>query len=1501
MKKTTLTKKITAITLVLMLLVGLVPTVALPVAAEFAIPEGAVELTDENADAFVWTGVPATYDPAVGWIGNEGTYFQLDLSAGDTVYYELSGEPGYVSLSEASGAISVGDNSNSLFGSLTVEADAYYSFITQNNVTVKAYLVEAGSGSVPEATPEVIYLDIAGSGIEDGWVAIHLYDTNGSYVTGDSSLMTLVEGTVYSYTVPENAVTVFFADGPGSIMSEELTIPTDGTNLYTFTTGEWSTYVPSEPELTVPEVIYLDIEGSGIGAGEAYIHFFDASEDYVTDGTVLMTLVEGTVYSYTVPEDAVTVLFSNATCSIISEELTIPTDGTDLYTFTTGEWSTYVPSETELTVPEVIYLDIEGTDADPEGIAIHFYDAVGRYLSSDTMDLVEGTIRSCNVPDGTEAVYFAHLSGPSYTEDLILPTNGTNLYILATGEWSTYVPSETELTVPEVIYLDIAGSGIGAGEACVHFFDASWDYVTDGSVLMTLVEGTVYSYTVPENAVTVSFSNASTGIRSERITIPTDGTDLYTFATGEWSTYVPSVPETEPVAWNDTDDDGVIDDGETAYTDLEAALLAGGEVKLAKDVDITTDIHLSDITVTLDLNGYKITFSYTCLIAMGANAYLTVLDSSTENTGAITPSGSTSEDVFIVDGDSAVLSVYSGTFTAGVYDVVYAINGALNVYGGTYITNGSVAGLCEVNNSSTVLIYGGSFDIDPSDYVADGYEATYNESTGYYDVAEDSGSESIGKIVIEMTDTYGDGWNGANISVYKNGELIAEATVDGGYDNVLELDYDSEAQYEFFWTSGSYDNECSYTIFIDGVEYTEELLPNPYVPNITDISFNSDSPAYNEGDNTFTIDENNPLILTVTGENLKYLVENYNTSLQSIAVRLEENYRILDIANLIQDYSSTQIILCIDLDAIKTLYEEGTKPLGFGYTNNGATVSDFLLTATYEGDTVSIGETDNGEIELGSDSAHLGDTITVTVTPDEGYAVETVTAIGPDGELEVADNGLNVYSFKMPDGEVTVNVTYREVEKYTVTVSDGIENGSITVNVTEAYEGSLVTVSVTPDLGYRLYTVTVSYGEGQTFSASEVSDTECAFLMPAAGVTITASFEESPTITDMYVPEGTPGYDPVTKEFVVTPNHPFLFVMEGLAFDKIPDNWYILLGGLNNNTAVGGPINYTAESVTDTKITFNFGLDAFSHVLYLIDGSYVGKSVDYSYEQQLSDVKLYYSYVTVKQSENGRIHVPHSLNPGDTAVITVTPNGGYVLDTLTVTDANGEPVEVVDNSFTVPEGGATVTATFKAAECEWNGGVITAHATCSSDGIITYTCVFDDTHTYTEIIPANPEAHYFARSEVTKPATADEEGIRTYFCEYNEAHTYCESIPKIENTETDPVETDPVETDPVETDPVETDPIETDPVETDPVETDPVETDPVETDPVETDPVETDPVETDPVETEPKGDADSESDTEPKADRVIGCQGCRSSASAIGIVLAVIIGISAIFVKKKED
>ncbi|MGN1004510.1 MAG: S-layer homology domain-containing protein [Oscillospiraceae bacterium] len=51
---------------------------------------------------------------------------------------------------------------------------------------------------------------------------------------------------------------------------------------------------------------------------------------------------------------------------------------------------------------------------------------------------------------------------------------------------------------------------------------------------------------------------------------------------------------------------------------------------------------------------------------------------------------------------------------------------------------------------------------------------------------------------------------------------------------------------------------------------------------------------------------------------------------------------------------------------------------------------------------------------------------------------------------------------------------------------------------------------------------------------------------------------------------------------------------------------------------------------------------------------------------------------------------------GDTVTLTVAPASGYELDTLTVTDAASNTVEVRNNQFTMPAAGVTVTATFKA-------------------------------------------------------------------------------------------------------------------------------------------------------------------------------------------------------------
>ena len=53
------------------------------------------------------------------------------------------------------------------------------------------------------------------------------------------------------------------------------------------------------------------------------------------------------------------------------------------------------------------------------------------------------------------------------------------------------------------------------------------------------------------------------------------------------------------------------------------------------------------------------------------------------------------------------------------------------------------------------------------------------------------------------------------------------------------------------------------------------------------------------------------------------------------------------------------------------------------------------------------------------------------------------------------------------------------------------------------------------------------------------------------------------------------------------------------------------------------------------------------------------------------------------------------LKADDTVTITITPDTDYVLDTLIVKDASGNTVTTTDNTFKMPSGNVTVTATFK--------------------------------------------------------------------------------------------------------------------------------------------------------------------------------------------------------------
>ena len=73
---------------------------------------------------------------------------------------------------------------------------------------------------------------------------------------------------------------------------------------------------------------------------------------------------------------------------------------------------------------------------------------------------------------------------------------------------------------------------------------------------------------------------------------------------------------------------------------------------------------------------------------------------------------------------------------------------------------------------------------------------------------------------------------------------------------------------------------------------------------------------------------------------------------------------------------------------------------------------------------ITIADTDNGTVSTNLTNASAGATITITAEPDEGYSVGRVVVTGPDGRLDVTRVNATTYTFKMPEGDVEVEVEF---------------------------------------------------------------------------------------------------------------------------------------------------------------------------------------------------------------------------------------------------------------------------------------------------------------------------------------------------------------------------------------------------------------------------------------------------------------------------------------------
>ena len=130
---------------------------------------------------------------------------------------------------------------------------------------------------------------------------------------------------------------------------------------------------------------------------------------------------------------------------------------------------------------------------------------------------------------------------------------------------------------------------------------------------------------------------------------------------------------------------------------------------------------------------------------------------------------------------------------------------------------------------------------------------------------------------------------------------------------------------------------------------------------------------------------------------------------------------------------------------------------------------------------------------------------------------------------------------------------------------------------------------------------------------------------------------------------------------------------------------------------------YTAALPNETK-DYTFKADYTGTDLYNNASDTCVVSVTYKGSSHHSSSTS--NTVSASTASNGKVSLDKStVKKGDTVTVTVTPDAGYQLDKLTVTDAKGKTVDVTKKSdgkytFTMPEGKVTVTPTFVAD----NGG-----------------------------------------------------------------------------------------------------------------------------------------------------------------------------------------------------
>lgn len=368
--------------------------------------------------------------------------------------------------------------------------------------------------------------------------------------------------------------------------------------------------------------------------------------------------------------------------------------------------------------------------------------------------------------------------------------------------------------------------------------------------------------------------------------------------------------------------------------------------------------------------------------------------------------------------------------------------------------------------------------------------------------------------------------------------------------------------------------------------------------------------------------------------------------------------------------------------------------------------------------TVTIGAVEHGSVTADKMTAEVGADVTFTVTPDENYSVKSFKVNNDEKQL----NDSNQVVVKMVEGGLTVSAEF-EINSAAVTITQA-DHGSISADKSTAKIGENVTFTVAPEANYVVSSFKVNDAD-----VALDGNNQAVVVMVPGGLNVTASFElGSGTVTIGTFEHGAVTADKMTAKigedvtFKITSDTGYdvsFFKVNGSAVDYVTkeDSTTGKTYGEAKVKMVSGGLTVTAEfklgvypiewdtpshgtiaveggktqATYGEEVKFIFTLDTGYEIKYLfINEEPVQWANDNTYTTTMGEYGLFVTVqfglenetITVNAGEHGTIEHKNKADDtqdylyGDTAVVTVTPNEGYMIETITV---DGKAIEVPED------------------------------------------------------------------------------------------------------------------------------------------------------------------------------------------------------------------------------